>query len=56
MTTKSVGKMCLEVLKQKGKSDKGRNLNQRADLNHDREVSLFDVDLITDVADFATSV
>jgi hypothetical protein len=40
----------LEVLKQKERSDKGRNFNQRADINRDGQVSFFDVDLITDIA------
>ena len=39
----------LEVLKQKEKSDKGGNFNQRADLNRDGQVTFFDVDIITDV-------
>jgi|GEM_PF-4383027 len=39
----------LEVLKQKEKSDKGRNFNQRADINRDGQVTFFDVDLITDI-------
>jgi hypothetical protein len=39
----------LEVLKQKEKFDKGSNFNQRADLNHDGQVTFFDVDIITDV-------
>jgi hypothetical protein len=39
----------LTVLKEKTKSDKGRNFNQRADINRDGQVTFFDVDLITDI-------
>ena len=38
-----------EVLKQKEKSDEGKNFNQRADLNQDGQVTFFDVDIITDI-------
>jgi hypothetical protein len=39
----------LEVRKEQAKSDKGRNFNQRADINRDGQVTFFDVDLLTDI-------